>query len=95
VIVLTRLSGATFALNCDLIERVDCTPDTVITLVDGAKYVVQESLDEVVVAVRVARGAVIAESANLAGPGGAHDMTVPPRRPTLLAVPGVARDQDR
>jgi flagellar protein FlbD len=35
VISLTRLSGTTFLLNADLIERVDCTPDTVVTLVDG------------------------------------------------------------
>ena len=44
VITLTRLSGSVFALNSDLIERVDSTPDTVITLVDGTKYVVREDL---------------------------------------------------
>ena len=48
MITLTRLSGTVFALNSDLIERVDSTPDTVITLVDGKKYVVAESLDDVV-----------------------------------------------
>ena len=47
MITLTRLSGSVFALNSDLIERVDATPDTVVTLVDGKKYVVTESLDEV------------------------------------------------
>ena len=44
MITLTRLSGSVFALNSDLIERVDSTPDTVITLVDGTKYVVLEDL---------------------------------------------------
>ena len=37
MIVLTRLNGHAFALNPDLIERAESTPDTVITLVDGKK----------------------------------------------------------
>jgi flagellar protein FlbD len=47
MITLTRLTGAQFALNPDLVERVDCTPDTVITLVDGTTYLVSESLRQV------------------------------------------------
>jgi len=62
MITLTRLSGTVFALNCDLIERVDATPDTVVTLVDGKKYVVVESLDEVRTSVRRHRGEVLAMS---------------------------------
>lgn len=60
MIQLTRLSGSTFLLNSDLIERVDRTPDTVITLVDGTKYVVCEGLDDVARAVRLFRGEVVA-----------------------------------
>ena len=66
MITLTRLSGSVFALNSDLIERVDSTPDTVITLVDGTKYVVSEDLVTVVTSIREYRGAVIAESARIA-----------------------------
>ena len=62
MITLTRLSGTVFALNCDLIERVDATPDTVVTLVDGKKYVVSESLEDVLAAVRRHRGEVLALS---------------------------------
>lgn len=62
MITLTRLSGTKFALNCDLIERVDATPDTVVTLVDGKKYVVTESLEEVLTSVRRHRGEVLAMS---------------------------------
>jgi flagellar protein FlbD len=62
MITLTRLSGTVFALNCDLIERIDATPDTVITLVDGKKYVVAESLEEVLRGVRLHRGEVLALS---------------------------------
>jgi flagellar protein FlbD len=65
MITLTRLSGSEFALNADLIERIDATPDTVVTLVDGKKYVVTESIAEVVAAVRRHRGEILALSANL------------------------------
>lgn len=44
--MLTRLSGPVFALNPDLIERAEATPDTVVTLVNGSKYVIRESLEE-------------------------------------------------
>jgi flagellar protein FlbD len=60
MITLTRLSGTQFLLNADLIERVDSTPDTVITLVDGKKYVVSEPMGEVLDAVVAYRGEIIA-----------------------------------
>ncbi len=87
MITLTRLSGSVFALNSDLIERVDATPDTVITLVDGTKYVVLEDLRTVVDMIREYRGAVIAESARMAGAVEAEpeQPTAQPRR--LKAVP--------
>lgn len=62
MITLTRLSGSTFVLNCDLIERIDNTPDTVISLVDGKKYVVAESAAEVIASVRAYRSRLIADS---------------------------------
>lgn len=60
MITLTRLNGMRFALNPDLIERVDVTPDTVVTLLDGAKYLVAESLDEVIDEIRSFRASVVA-----------------------------------
>jgi flagellar protein FlbD len=60
MITLTRLTGAQFALNPDLVERVDCTPDTVITLVDGTKYLVAESLPEVTNLVLEYRARIVA-----------------------------------
>ena len=65
---LTRLSGPVFALNPDLIERAEATPDTVVTLVNGSKYVIREALDELVELVRQYRvGLVVAagETASL------------------------------
>jgi flagellar protein FlbD len=63
MIMLTRLSGSRFVLNSDLIERVDATPDTVISLTDGTKYVVSESLTQVIAAVRAFRSEIVALSA--------------------------------
>jgi flagellar protein FlbD len=60
MITLTRLTGAPFALNPDLVERVDCTPDTVITLVDGTKYLVAESLLDVTNLVLEYRARIVA-----------------------------------
>lgn len=69
---LTRLSGPTFALNPDLIERAEATPDTVVTLVNGSKYVIRESLDELVTLVRRYRAEIVTASREL----------TPPARPT-------------
>lgn len=60
MIQLTRLNNEAFALNTDLIERVDATPDTVVTLIDGTKYVVAEPLDEVIERVVAFRARVVA-----------------------------------
>ena len=46
VLLLQRLGGPVFALNPDLIERAEATPDTVVTLVNGSRYVIRESLQE-------------------------------------------------
>lgn len=62
MITVTRLNGPAFALNPDLIERVEATPDTVIHLVGGTNYVVLETPDEIVQRVRESRAAVIALS---------------------------------
>lgn len=47
MIELTRLNNRKFMLNCDLIESVEETPDTVITLVSGKKIIVKENRQEV------------------------------------------------
>ncbi len=65
MIPLTRLSGSVFALNADLIERIDNTPDTVITLVDGKKYVVAEPLRDVMSAILRHRAEVVALSSHI------------------------------
>ena len=65
MIILTRLNGEQFAVNCDLVERVDAHPDTVLTLVDATKYIVAETLTEVVERVRDFRAGVLVRSAEM------------------------------
>ena len=48
MIQLTRLNHVPLVLNSDLIEHVEVTPDTVVTLTTGQKIVVLESAEEVV-----------------------------------------------
>jgi flagellar protein FlbD len=62
LILLSRLGGPVFALNPDLIERAESTPDTVVTLVGGNKYVVRESLSELIVLINHNRAEVIANA---------------------------------
>ncbi len=45
---LSRLGGSEFYVNADLIESIEMTPDTVITLTNGKKLVVRDSVEEVV-----------------------------------------------
>ena len=48
MINLTRMNGSTYTLNSDLIEMVEETPDTVITLTSGKKLVVRESREDII-----------------------------------------------
>ncbi|MBQ3601766.1 MAG: flagellar FlbD family protein [Lachnospiraceae bacterium] len=48
MITLTKLNDEQFVLNAELIKTVEKTPDTVITLTTGNKYIVKESVEKVV-----------------------------------------------
>ena len=48
MIKLTRLNKQEYYLNSDMIETVEMTPDTVITMLNGKKFIVSESSEEVV-----------------------------------------------
>lgn len=45
---VTRLNGQKIILNCDLIEYIDANPDTTISLTTNNKFVVKETIDEVI-----------------------------------------------
>jgi len=46
-----RLDGSEVVVNADLIETVEATPDTIITLTTGKKLVVRDTVDDVVASV--------------------------------------------
>jgi flagellar protein FlbD len=48
MIQLTRINRKSLVLNSDLIEHVEVTPDTVISMTTGQKFMVLESADEVI-----------------------------------------------
>jgi flagellar protein FlbD len=48
MIQLTRINRTALVLNSDLIEHVEITPDTVISMTTGQKFMVRESADEVI-----------------------------------------------
>lgn len=48
MIQLTRLNHVPLIVNADLIEHVEVTPDTVVALTNGQKFMVLESAEEVV-----------------------------------------------
>ncbi len=47
MIKLTRRNGALFMLNAECIREIEATPDTIVTLSNGEKYMVKETVDEV------------------------------------------------
>lgn len=47
MISVTRLNGKRFYINCELIQMVENTPDTVITLTNDNKLIVRETAEEV------------------------------------------------
>ena len=51
MITLTKLNDEQFVLNAELIKTVESTPDTIITITTGNKYVVKEKSEDVVSAV--------------------------------------------
>ncbi|WP_413451431.1 flagellar FlbD family protein [Georgenia phoenicis] len=59
---MTRLTGQPFAINPDLIERIECTPDTILVLMDGTRYLVSETMPEVVAMVQDYRAGVISRA---------------------------------
>jgi len=63
MIVLTRLNRVPFAVNPDLIERIQVTPDTTLVMVDGATFVVVESMEAVIDSIVDYRARVIATAA--------------------------------
>lgn len=60
MIPVTRLNQSSIVLNSDLIEQIESTPDTLITLTNNQKLVVLETPDEIVERIRRYRRSILA-----------------------------------
>jgi uncharacterized protein YlzI (FlbEa/FlbD family) len=67
MIAVTCRNGEHFTVDPDDIERVESVPDTVVHLVDGAKYVLAISLDELMLTIREYRAVTVVHQQRLAG----------------------------
>lgn len=48
MIALTKINNAPIVVNSDLIQYIEETPDTIITMTNSDKVVVQESMSEII-----------------------------------------------
>lgn len=48
MILVTRLNGTPLMLNENFIEAAEETPDTVVTMMNGHRYILQEKLDDII-----------------------------------------------
>ncbi len=48
MVKITRLNGSILVVNADMIEFLEATPDTIVTLSTGRKVVAKESIDELI-----------------------------------------------
>lgn len=61
---LTRLNHTPFVLNSDLIEHMQATPDTVITLTSGHNFMVLETPEQIISKIVTFRGRIRPEASN-------------------------------
>lgn len=47
MIEVTRFNDSKFMVNAELIQTVEETPDTVVTLTTGTKFIVKDSCEEI------------------------------------------------
>ncbi len=48
MIAITKLNDKELVINCNLIECIEATPDTTITMTTGRKIIAKESVDDIV-----------------------------------------------
>jgi len=51
MIKLVKLNGSMIVINAEVIESVEATPDTVINLATGNRFIVRDSVDDVIAGV--------------------------------------------
>lgn len=84
---MTRLNGGQFGVNPDLIQRVDSAPDTILTLIDGTKFIVEESMTEVIERINEYRAGVLARARQLSAQAVVESADDRDESPIAPAVP--------
>jgi flagellar protein FlbD len=77
MIRLTRLNHVPLVVNSDLIEHIEMTPDTVISLTNGQKFMVRETSEQVIDRVIDFRRAVLEAMPAYAWPARSREETRP------------------
>ena len=67
MIAVHRIRCEPMFLNADLLESIEATPDTGLTLVDGRRIVVADSPDEIAERIVEFRASVLVSAAQLRG----------------------------
>ncbi|WP_245861886.1 flagellar FlbD family protein [Sanguibacter antarcticus] len=83
---MTRLNGPPFAVNPDLVQRIDSAPDTILTLVDGTKYIVEEPMVDVISSINEHRSRMIARAQEIQREDADHNH--------LRSAPALREDHD-
>lgn len=97
MIAVTCRNGEHFSIDPDAIERVETANDTVVHMVDGSKYVIDQPLDELIRTVRDHRAAAFVARIHLVDGYAATPMATRNARRTrpdtpIVVLPG--RDSD-
>jgi flagellar protein FlbD len=96
MIQLTRLNGTPFAVNADLIERIETAPDTVVSMVDGRKYIVAEPYEQVIERVVAYRASILVAADRLQRTDSpSHDDAPGDRRLRLVTTAPSTGDDNR
>lgn len=48
MITVTRFDGSQFVINAAMIEFIESTPDTIISLINGKKIIVKETVPQII-----------------------------------------------
>ena len=72
-------------MNPDLIQRIDRAPDTILTLIDGTKYIVAEPMAEVIDRIQEQRAQILAR---------AQEIQVQPRMELVPDLPAEPDEAD-
>ena len=79
MILVHRVKGGSVFLNADLIESIEATPDTVITLADGRHLLAADAPAELVHRISMFRASVLAAAEDIRNSPGAQVVALPRR----------------